>query len=178
MLIATAISLLIAAKLANKFGTRRLFLIGIVGFMLASILCGLAPTIVWLLIGRALQGVSTSLMLTNYLVLIHHQYSDAEQPKIIGLCLSISAIFGIAAPAIEGSLTEWLSWRGFYLPSTVTRMLLTPVPAKQPIPMLFSLLLSFLGLFMGYRYIPRISHVRGVCWTEKRKYHFNIRVIY
>jgi EmrB/QacA subfamily drug resistance transporter len=115
MLIATAVSVLIAGRLGDMFGTRKVFCFGQIGFLIASIICGMAPNITWLLIGRALQGLTASFMLTNYMVLIHHQYSKEQCPKILGLCISISAIFGAAAPAIAGILTQWLSWRGFFL---------------------------------------------------------------
>lgn len=115
MLVAVAASVLIAGKLGDLFGSKRMFLLGMGLFIIASAICGAAPNITGLLIGRALQGLSGSLILSNYIVLIHHQYGPIEQPKVLGLCLSISAMFGAGAPAFAGFLTEYLSWRGFFL---------------------------------------------------------------
>lgn len=115
ILIAIAISVLIAGKLGDLFGARRVFNTGLVGFLIASIICGAALNEAWLFTGRVLQGITASLMLTNYIILIHNQYPKEQWPKIVGLCISISAVAGAASPTIAGILTQWLSWRGFFL---------------------------------------------------------------
>src|SRR5579859_621039 len=89
-----AVFLITGGRLGDLFGRRRLFLYGISGFTLASLLCGLAWSPDALLAGRMLQGVSAAALAPQVLASIRVMFPAAEQPKALGL---YAATFGIAA---------------------------------------------------------------------------------
>ena len=89
-----AVFLITGGRLGDLFGRRRLFLLGIGGFTLASLVCGLAWSSNALLAGRMLQGMAAAALAPQVLASIRVMFPQAEQPRALGL---YSATFGIAA---------------------------------------------------------------------------------
>ena len=89
-----AVFLISGGRLGDLFGRRRLFLSGINGFTLASMLCGLAWSPTALIAGRMLQGITAAAMAPQVLASIRVMFPTAEQPRALGL---YTATFGIAA---------------------------------------------------------------------------------
>src|SRR5581483_10194422 len=89
-----AVFLISGGRLGDLFGRRRLFLLGIAGFTLASLICGLAWSSNALLAGRMLQGLAAAALAPQVLASIRVMFPQAEQPRALGL---YSATFGIAA---------------------------------------------------------------------------------
>jgi DHA2 family methylenomycin A resistance protein-like MFS transporter len=85
--------MLTAGTLADRFGRKRLFLGGLVLFVLGSLLCGLAPTLGWLLAGRAVQGVGAAALSPGSLAVLVAAFADPrKRAQAIGLWAGISGI--------------------------------------------------------------------------------------
>ena len=89
-----AVCLITGGRLGDLFGRRRLFLLGIAGFVLASLLCGLAWSADALLAGRLLQGLAAAALAPQVLASIRVMFPTAEQPRALAL---YAATFGLAA---------------------------------------------------------------------------------
>ncbi|PZV35046.1 MFS transporter [Mesorhizobium kowhaii] len=104
-----------AGRLADIFGRRPLLLGGIALFTLASVLCGLAPTL-WLLIAaRAVQGLGAALMMALTLAFVAETVSKAKTGSAMGLLGAMSAIGTTLGPSLGGILIASLGWRSIFL---------------------------------------------------------------
>src|SRR5215472_17072815 len=93
--------MLTAGTLADRFGRKRLFLGGLVLFVLGSLLCGLAPTLDWLLVGRVVQGVGAAALLPgSHSVLVAAFPEPRQRAQAIGLWAGVSGIALAAGPLI------------------------------------------------------------------------------
>jgi EmrB/QacA subfamily drug resistance transporter len=107
--------LLIGGAAGDRFGRRRIFMIGVSVFTLASISCGLAPNPSALIAARALQGVGAAFLIPCGLALISAVYSESERGAAIGVWSGASAIAAGAGPIIGGWIVDHLSWRAIFL---------------------------------------------------------------
>ncbi|MFB9978223.1 MFS transporter [Mesorhizobium kowhaii] len=104
-----------AGRLADMFGRRPLLLGGIALFTLASVLCGLAPTL-WLLIAaRAVQGLGAALMMALTLAFVAETVSKAKTGSAMGLLGAMSAIGTTLGPSLGGILIAGFGWRAIFL---------------------------------------------------------------
>ncbi len=107
--------LLLGGAAGDKFGRRRLFLLGIALFALASALCALAPSLHWLLAGRALQGIASAMLMPNSLALLGAAFAGEERGRAIGTWAAAGAIAGALGPLLGGWLVESVGWRSIFL---------------------------------------------------------------
>ena len=107
--------LLVGGAAADRFGRRRLFLIGIGTFTLASIACGFAPDIAALIGARAIQGVGAALLIPCSLAIIGAAFNEQERGAAIGIWSGASALAAGAGPLLGGWLVDHLSWRAIFL---------------------------------------------------------------
>jgi len=114
-LLASSMFLLPMGKLADLYGRKQVFLIGIVLFTLASLVCGLAGSTDLLLGGRVLQGIGGSMIFSTGIAILTTVYAPQERGRVLGL--SVSAVYlGLTlGPFIGGALTEHLGWRSIFL---------------------------------------------------------------
>ncbi|TIT51639.1 MAG: MFS transporter [Mesorhizobium sp.] len=104
-----------AGRLADMFGRRPLLLCGIALFTLASVVCGLAPTL-WLLIAaRAVQGLGAALMMALTLAFVAETVSKERTGSAMGLLGAMSAIGTTLGPSLGGLLIAGLGWRPIFL---------------------------------------------------------------
>ncbi|MGG7648044.1 MFS transporter [Pseudomonas sp. ES4] len=114
-------------------GRRRLLLVGIGVFTLASALCGLAPTL-WLLIGaRALQGIGAAIMMALTMAFVGETVTKAKTGSAMGLLGTMSAIGTAMGPSLGGLLIDGFGWQAIFL-ITVPLGLLTLVLAHRYLP--------------------------------------------
>jgi len=107
--------ILLGGSLADRFGRRRMFVIGAAWFALSSALCGLAPDVATLVAARALQGVGGALLTPAGLAIIASSFSAEDRPRAIGAWSGFSGIAGAIGPLIGGWLVDVWSWRLIFL---------------------------------------------------------------
>lgn len=103
--------LIFGGSLGDRFGRRRICLIGLGGFGIALILCGLSPTVNWLIAGRAIQGLAGALLVPQSLSIIRIHFEDpVERGRAIGLWSGWTGIATVIGPLIGGALVTRFSW--------------------------------------------------------------------
>jgi EmrB/QacA subfamily drug resistance transporter len=103
--------LLVGGSLGDRFGRRRVFLIGAGGFALASAACGLAPDSGALIAARAVQGIAAALMVPGSLALLSASFDEKRRGKAIGTWAGFGSITAAAGPLLGGWLIDHVSWR-------------------------------------------------------------------
>ncbi len=103
--------LLAGGSLGDLYGRRRIFTIGVALFALASIWCGVAPTVTHLIAARALQGIGGALLIPGSLALISTSFPPDQRGKAIGTWGGFTSITMALGPLLGGWLVEHGSWR-------------------------------------------------------------------
>ncbi|HTY96790.1 MAG TPA: MFS transporter, partial [Solirubrobacteraceae bacterium] len=106
--------ILVGGSLGDIYGERRVFTIGVLGFGVASVGCALAPSIVLLVVARALQGCAGALLVPSSLAVIVNTFSEEERGAAIGSWTAWGAIAGILGPLVGGELLALSSWRAVF----------------------------------------------------------------
>ena len=106
--------MLIGGKLADAFGRRLIFVIGIVIFTLASLWCGLSDTGEMLIVARVVQGAGAALMNPATLSIISATFPPKQRGAAIGIWAGVSALALAIGPLVGGLLTEHLSWHWIF----------------------------------------------------------------
>lgn len=121
-----------AGRLGDIFGRRKLLLIGISLFTLASLLCGLAPTLWLLIVARALQGFGAAIMMALTMAFVGEAIPKEKTGSAIGLLGTMSAIGTALGPTLGGVLIAGFGWRAIFF---------------------INLPLGVLTLFLAHRYL-------------------------
>jgi EmrB/QacA subfamily drug resistance transporter len=106
--------LILAGALADVYGRRRLFVIGLIGFGISSVMCGLAPSMEILIAFRIVQGAAGALLVPCSLALLTHAFEGAERGRAFGLWAAMSAATAILGPVVGGMLVDTISWRAVF----------------------------------------------------------------
>jgi EmrB/QacA subfamily drug resistance transporter len=106
--------ILLGGALGDRFGRRRVFVLGVVWFAAASALCGLAPNIGVLVAARALQGIGGALLAPGSLALISASFSGADRSAAVGAWSGLGGLAGAVGPFVGGWLVGW-TWRAVFL---------------------------------------------------------------
>ncbi|EKS71320.1 major facilitator transporter [Burkholderia sp. SJ98] len=116
---AYAVFLITGGRLGDLFGRRSIFLIGVTGFGLTSVICGLASSPAILILGRVLQGLSAAAMAPQGLASIHALFPEKERARALGLYGAAVGLAAVAAQALGGALISadvfHLEWRVVFL---------------------------------------------------------------
>ncbi|MGV9001802.1 MAG: MFS transporter [Candidatus Saccharimonadaceae bacterium] len=107
--------ILAAGSLSDIFGRKKIIMYGLVGFLITSILCAIAPTNEVLIISRALQGIAGALLVPSSLALIIGAFSGQAQAKAIGSWTAWTGVAFIIGPLVGGLLVDYLSWRWVFI---------------------------------------------------------------
>jgi EmrB/QacA subfamily drug resistance transporter len=107
--------LILAGAMADKYGRRRIFLIGLAGFTAASIACGLAPTLDVLVVSRLLQGAAGALLVPGSLAIITAAFEGPARARAFGIWAAATSALLVFGPLIGGVLVDTISWRMAFL---------------------------------------------------------------
>ncbi|HEX4816783.1 MAG TPA: MFS transporter [Nonomuraea sp.] len=107
--------ILLGGSLGDRFGRRRVFLIGTVWFAVASALCGLAPSIEVLVAARALQGIGGALLTPGSLAIIQASFVRADRPRAVGAWSGLGGVASAIGPLLGGWLVQTVGWRWAFL---------------------------------------------------------------
>jgi EmrB/QacA subfamily drug resistance transporter len=120
--------LLTVGSVADRFGRRRLYLIGLVLFAVASLTCGLAPNVGLLIAARGVQGVGAAAMFATTMALISNTYTGRDRGMAFGIWGAVNGAASAVGPIIGGLLTANFGWRWIFLvnlPVSVVAVALT-----------------------------------------------------
>jgi EmrB/QacA subfamily drug resistance transporter len=125
--------ILVSGSLADLYGERRVFTLGVAGFGVASLLCALAPTVELLVVARGLQGVSGALLTPASLAIIVAVFPERERGAAIGSWTAWGGIGYLAGPIIGGQIVDTVSWRWVFA-LNVPLVLVTLAMARSYVP--------------------------------------------
>jgi EmrB/QacA subfamily drug resistance transporter len=106
--------LLVGGSLGDQFGRRRMFVVGLVGFGITSILCAISPTDAFLIGARALQGIAGALLVPGSLAIVASTFEGAARGKAVGTWTAWTGIATVIGPAGGGALIGFTSWRAIF----------------------------------------------------------------
>lgn len=107
--------LLTAGSLADRYGRRLLFTIGLVVFTLGSLLCGIAQSPIMLILSRSGQGIGGAILFATSLALIAQTFHGSERGVAFGVWGAITGVAVGLGPVLGGLITSGISWRGIFL---------------------------------------------------------------
>ena len=102
--------ILLGGSLGDRLGRRRVFLIGVVWFALASALCGFAPSIFVLIAARVLQGVGGALLTPGSLAIIQATFAPDDRPRAVGAWSGFGGVAAAIGPIVGGWLVQAVGW--------------------------------------------------------------------
>jgi EmrB/QacA subfamily drug resistance transporter len=107
--------ILLGGSLGDRFGRRKIFLLGVVWFAGASLLCGIAPTSEALVASRALQGMGGALLTPGSLAILQASFATSDRGRAVGAWSGLSGVAAAIAPFLGGWLIDVGSWRLIFL---------------------------------------------------------------
>jgi EmrB/QacA subfamily drug resistance transporter len=106
--------IVLGGSLGDRLGRRRMFVLGLAGFTAASVVCGLAPSTLVLIVARAGQGIGGALLVPGSLALISACFVPEDRARAVGLWSGMSGVTTAAAPFVGGWLVDSVSWRAIF----------------------------------------------------------------
>jgi EmrB/QacA subfamily drug resistance transporter len=129
--LALAALILLAGSLADRFGRRRIFLVGVAWFGVASLLCAVAPSTGVLVAARVLQGIGGALLTPGSLAIIQASFAPGDRARAIGAWSGLGAVAGAVGPLIGGWLIAAVGWRAIFWTNLPVVVLVLWVTARH-----------------------------------------------
>ncbi|WP_433300100.1 MFS transporter [Actinoplanes sp. CA-030573] len=123
--------ILLGGSLGDRYGRKRVFMIGVGWFAAASLLCGLAPSIELLIGARVLQGIGGALLTPGALAILEASFARDDRARAIGAWSGLGGIGGALGPFLGGWLVEAGSWRYIFLINVPVALLVLLVAARH-----------------------------------------------
>ncbi len=113
-LLTFAVPLLLTGRLGDRFGPKRVYLVGLVIFLLSSLACGLAGSATMLIAARAVQGLGAAAMTPQTMAFITHLFPPAKRGAALGLWGSVAGFATVSGPLLGGLLVTGLGWEWIF----------------------------------------------------------------
>ncbi|MGY4992267.1 MFS transporter [Streptomyces sp. 900105245] len=123
--------ILLGGSLGDRYGRRKVFVVGVVWFAAASLLCGFAPSPVVLIAARALQGVGGALLTPGSLALIQASFHPDDRSRAVGVWSGFGGIGAAIGPFLGGWLVTGPGWRWVFLLNVPLALLCVPVALRH-----------------------------------------------
>ncbi|MFF3938386.1 MFS transporter [Streptomyces phaeofaciens] len=123
--------ILLGGSLGDRYGRRKIFVIGVVWFAIASLLCGIAPNAGVLIAARALQGVGGALLTPGSLALIQASFHPDDRGRAVGLWSGFGGIGAAVGPFLGGWLVDGPGWRWVFLLNVPLALVCVPVALRH-----------------------------------------------
>jgi EmrB/QacA subfamily drug resistance transporter len=124
--------LLLGGVLGDRYGRRRVFLLGLAGFTIASVLCGAAPNVQVLIAARALQGVGAAMLVPGSLAILSAVFHPDDRARAVGAWSGLSGIATAIGPFAGGWLIDSVSWRFAFLVNVPLAAVVAVASARVP----------------------------------------------
>ncbi|HEX6256637.1 MAG TPA: MFS transporter [Euzebyales bacterium] len=108
-------AILLGGSLGDRLGRRRVYVIGVMWFAVASVLCALAPTLPLLVAARVLQGIGGALLTPGSLAILQASFAPQDRARAIGAWSALGAIGQLAGPVLGGLLVDTVGWRSVFV---------------------------------------------------------------
>ena len=132
-LLVLSVLMLIGGILGDIYGRVRMYIIGMVIFIIASAVCGVAPNVGWLIFGRFWQGVGGAIIAPAGLAIINAVVAPERRGRMLGIWGTFSPLITVMGPLVGGWLVDTVSWRAIFF---------------------LNLPLGLLSIFIASRYVP------------------------
>ncbi|MFJ3231559.1 MFS transporter [Streptomyces sp. NPDC086787] len=123
--------ILLGGSLGDRYGRRRTFVVGVVWFATASLLCGFAPNAGVLIAARALQGIGGALLTPGSLALIQASFHPDDRARAVGLWSGFGGVGAAVGPFLGGWLVDGPGWRWVFLLNVPVALVCVPVAVRH-----------------------------------------------
>jgi EmrB/QacA subfamily drug resistance transporter len=120
--------ILLSGSLGDRFGRRRTFVIGVIWFAAASIVCAVAPNLEVMIAGRVLQGLGGALLTPGSLAILQTSFQQSDRGKAVGTWSGLTSVAAAVGPFVGGGLVDSGSWRWIFVlnaPLAIVTVLVT-----------------------------------------------------
>jgi MFS transporter, DHA2 family, metal-tetracycline-proton antiporter len=131
--LAYAVGIPLYGRISDLFGVRRVFALGLLGFVLGGLICAFAPNLAVLVLGRIVQGIGGAAVPALALVAVAKVLPPGERGGAMGLVASSVGIGSALGPVVGGALGQLLGWRALFLGTLVLMLLVIPF-ARRTLP--------------------------------------------
>ncbi|WP_046496350.1 MFS transporter [Streptomyces odonnellii] len=123
--------ILLGGSLGDRYGRRKIFVLGVVWFALGSLLCGVAPNAEVLITARALQGIGGALLVPGSLAIIQASFHPDDRARAVGLWSGLGGVGAAIGPFVGGWLVDGPGWRWVFLLNVPLAAICTPVALRH-----------------------------------------------